>query len=185
VTVVGLLTLGGTSLHFGTSFLRFLKGAVDRVVLFLPVIGGLLRDGSVQQFALCTGLFLRSGATLAEATAASAEVERNSLLRRRLERMARVVAEGGRLSSAAREEGRFGDDALWFLETGDASGLLADHLLLAAVQYETKARLATRLAVRAVVPLFILLNGLVVLGAFTLIFIPMNDLLASFFKLRR
>ena len=177
VAMVVFLAMGGTSMHFRTTPFRFLKRGMDRIVLALPVIGGLVRDGAVQQFALCSGLFLRSGAVLPEALAAAAAAERNDLLRHRLERVARAVSEGSRLSSAAREDGKFGEDLLWFLETGEASGLLSEHLLLAAVHYETKVRLAARLASRGVVPLFVLLNGAIVFGTFLLIFVPLTEIL--------
>jgi general secretion pathway protein F len=180
VATVALLMVGGTSIHFGSSWFRFLKGAVDRGILWIPVIGTLLRDGAVQQFGLCTGLFLRSGATLAEALGAAAEVERNSELRGRLERIARGVAEGGRLSRVQKEAGFGGADLHWFIETGEASGLLVDHLLMASAHYETRARLASRVALRSVVPFFVLLNGAIVAGAYALLFIPITQILRRF-----
>jgi type II secretory pathway component PulF len=175
--MVAFLILGGTSVHYGTPIFRKLKGVADRLVLALPVFGRLARDGAVQQFALCTGLFLRSGAGLPEAVRAAAEAERNVVLRNRLTRVAQSVSEGTRLSSAVRSEKAFGDDLLWFLETGEASGFLSDHLLLAAVHYETKVRVLGRLAARAVVPLFVILNGVVVFGSFFLIFHPIQEAL--------
>jgi type II secretory pathway component PulF len=179
VFMVVFLVLGGSSIHFGTSIFRRLKGLVDRLVLALPVLGGLVRDGAIQQFAMSAGLFLRSGAALPEALQAAAEVERNGVLRRRLEKLARAVGEGSRFSAALRSEGVYGDDVLWFVETGEASGLLSDHLLLAAVHYETKVRVAARIAARAVVPLFVLLNGAIVFGTFLLIFLPMQEIIQS------
>jgi len=169
------LVMGGGTAHFGASIFGRARRAVDRAILALPLLGGIVRDTAVQQFALCSGLFLRSGATLPEALRAAAEVERNSILRGRMEKVAAAVAEGGRLSAAARTEGLGGADLVWFLETGEASGLLGEHLLLAAVHYETKARLASRLVSRAVVPIFVILNGLVVGGAFFLTFMPILE----------
>jgi type II secretory pathway component PulF len=177
VATVALLMVGGTSIHFGSSLFRVLKGVVDRGVLWMPVIGTMLRDGAVQQFGLCAGLFLRSGATLAEALGAAAEVERNSVLRGRLERIGRGVAEGGRLSSVLKEGGFGGADLYWFVETGEASGLLVDHLLMASAHYETRARLASRVVLRSVVPLFVLLNGAIVAGAYALLFLPITQIL--------
>jgi general secretion pathway protein F len=179
VAFTAFFVLGGTSIHFGTSFFRRLKAVVDRVILALPVVGRMVRDGAVQQFSLCAGLFLRSGAGLPEALRAAAEVERNGILRRRLEHVARAVSEGTRLSAAIRAEGGFGDDLLWFVDTGETSGLLSDHLLLAAVHYETKVRLLGRLASRGVVPFFVVLNGIIVGGSFFLIFHPMRETLQS------
>lgn len=179
LATAGLLMVGGTSIHFGSSFFRFLKGWVDAILLWIPIIGTLLRDGAVQQFTLSAGLFLRSGATLPEAIAAAAEAERNLVLRRRLGRIARAVAEGVRLSHAIRQEGGFGDDLLWFVQTGEASGMLVDHLLLASAQYESRSRVASRLATRSAVPFFVLLNGVVVGAAYVLLMSPMIKVLQA------
>jgi general secretion pathway protein F len=164
--------LGGNSIHFGTSLFFWWKGLLDRLVLATPVFGTHARDGAVQQFALCVGLFLRSGAPLPEALRAAAGVERNGVLRARFERLAASVEEGTRLSAAARSEKAFESDLIWFFETGEASGMLSDQLLLAAVHYETKVRIAARLATRAIGPLFVILNGAIVGATFLMFFIP-------------
>lgn len=182
VAMFMFIVMGGSSIHFGSSVFRWMKGGVDRVVLLLPVLGRMARDGAVQQFALCTGLYLRSGASLPEAVRAAAGVERNGILRGRLDRVAHAIGEGGRLSAALRSE-RIGEtDLVWFVETGEASGLLSDHLLLAATHYETKVRLAARIAARSVVPAFVLLNGLVVGTAFYLTFLPLRESLRAMIK---
>ncbi len=168
--------LGGNSIYFGTSLFSWWKGLLDRLVLHMPVFGAQARDGAVQQFALCAGLFLRSGAPLPESLRAAAGVERNGVLRRRFERLAAAVEEGTRLSVAVRNEKAFESDLIWFLETGEASGMLADQLLLAAVHYETKVRVAARLAVRAVGPLFVILNGAIVGATFFLLFLPIIEI---------
>jgi len=182
VAMFAFFMMGGSSIHFRTSILGLLKGAVDRILLVLPLVGGMVRDVAVQQFALCSGLLLKTGATLPEAVHAAAEAVTNKVLRRRFEGVARAVAEGARLSAAARDEGVGGSDLLWFLETGEASGLLSEHLQLAATHYETKARLVSRVVARAVVPVFVLLNGAIVCAAFLLFFLPIRECLRSVIK---
>ena len=179
VLLVVLLALGGLSIHFGSFMFRKFKSALDRIILAIPLLGGMARDGAVQQFTLCSGLFLQVGARLPEAVRSAAGAERNLILRRRLERIAGAVEEGGRLSTAARNEGFLGEDLLWFMETGEASGMLADHLRLAALHYETKVRITARLVGRTVVPLFVLLNGLIVFGALYLTFQATQQVLRS------
>jgi type II secretory pathway component PulF len=182
VAMFAFFMMGGSSIHFRTSVLGPLKGVVDRTLLLLPLFGRMARDGAVHQFALCSGLYLKTGATLVESVQAAAEAVTNGPLRRRLERVARMVAEGSRLSAAARAEGIGGSDFLWFLETGEASGLLSEHLQLAATHYETKVRLAARVGARTVVPSFVLLNGAIVCAAFLLIFLPIQECLRATIK---
>jgi type II secretory pathway component PulF len=173
------ILLGGTSAHFGFWALRFLKGVADRVALAVPVLGGVLRDAAVHQFALCGGLFLRAGAKLPEAARAAGEAERNGVLRRRWERVADRLDQGARLSEALRAEGGFPKDLAWFVETGEAAGSLADHLLAAAAHYETKSRFAAQVATRAVIPFFVILNGGLVLATFVLAYLPIMKSLKS------
>ena len=177
VTVV-FMTLGGTSPYFGMSIFRRLRRFVDRGLLSVPVFGTLIRDGALQQFATGAGLLLRSGASLPEALQSAAEPERNGVLKEREMRIARAVSEGTRFSAALRSE-NVAEDFLWFVETGEGSGLLDEHLLLAASHYQTKVRTAARVAAKAVVPAFVLLNGLIVLGTLALIMLPIRHIVES------
>ena len=177
ILTIAFLMLGGFSLHFGPGLFRFLKRGVDRLLLVTPLVRSVLRDGSVQQLGICSGLLLRFGATLPEALLTAAEIEPNSVIRARLLEVARQVSEGARLSRALKGAGGFADDLLWFVETGEASGLLADHLLLASSHYGTKARLSSRVALHLVVPTFVVLNAGVVLSSFLLIYAPIGGVL--------
>ncbi|HLY11535.1 MAG TPA: type II secretion system F family protein [Planctomycetota bacterium] len=177
VTVV-VMVLGGTSPHFGTTLFRRAQRVLDRALLMVPVLGTLIRDGALQQFGMGAGLFLRSGASLPEALRSAADVERNSVLRDSFGRIARAVSEGSRFPAALRSQ-NIGEDFLWFVETGEAAGLLDEHLLLAAAHYQTKVRIAARFASRSVVPAFVLLNGLIVFGTLALIFLPIRTIVET------
>ncbi len=175
LVILLFMILGGFSPHVGASLLRFLKRITDRLLLWIPILGTVLRDGAAHHFALCTGLFLRAGAPLPDAVAAVAEVERNEVYRRRLRAAAERLREGARLSEVLRPI--FRSDLLWFVETGETAGALPDHLLEAAVHYETRVRFSAALAVRSVIPTFVVLNGLLVLATFLLIFLPFTEIL--------
>ena len=81
-----------------------------------------------------------------------------------------------RLSEALRRERLFADDLLWFVESGEAAGLLPDHLLQAAAHYDAKVRFTVRFASRAVIPIFVVLNGLLVLATSLLIYLPIFEI---------
>ncbi len=179
VFLAAFVFLGGASIHFRAPLLRALRRPFDRLSLALPVFGGLVRDGSLQLFSLGTGLLLRAGARLPEAVRAAGEVESNEVLRRRFARLAAQLQEGGRLSDHVRRERLLPEDLLWFVETGEAAGNLPDQLLQAALHYETKSRLGAQLAIRAVIPFFVVLNGALVLGTCVLAFLPIRDAIRS------
>lgn len=172
LAAMAAVMLGGFSAHFRAPAFPFLKGLTDRLALLLPVVGTILRNGSLQSFALNCGLALRAGARLPEAASAAAQIEPNLLCRRRLESVARSLDEGATLSEAGRDAGRFPEDLLWFITAGERAGTLGDHLVQAASHLDTKQQLVSTLASRAIIPAFILLNGGVVLATSLLVFQP-------------
>ncbi len=177
ILMIVFVVLGGFSPHVGLSFLRDLKGASDRLLLWTPLLGTYLRDGAARHFAVSTGLLLRAGAPLPDAVEAAAEAERNEVYRRRLRAAAERLREGARLSEVLRPV--FRSDLLWFVEAGEAAGSLPERLLEAAVHYDTRVRFSAALASRAMIPLFVVLNGGLVLTAFLLIFLPITEVLRS------
>jgi general secretion pathway protein F len=177
--VTGAVLFGAGSPCFGLSPLRWMKGLADRLVLATPVLGTLARQGALQQFAAAVGLVARAGGALPEAVAAAAASEPNTVLAERFRRMAKRLEEGERLGALIRADGFFSDDVAWFVETGERTGALGDHLLQAAAHLESKSALGRAVAGRAIVPVFVALNGALVLGAALLVFLPLRDVLRS------
>lgn len=175
--LAAFIFVGGGSVHFGGGWSRPVRAVLGRAALAVPVLAAVVRDRSAAQFAAAVGLVVRAGGALPEALRAAADVEGNPVLARCYARLAARVAEGERFSAAARRERAFPDEFLWFVEAGEASGALADHLRDAAAHYDTRARFAAQVASRAVIPFFVLLNGALVLAACLLTYRPMIDIL--------
>jgi type II secretory pathway component PulF len=173
VTMLSLV-LGGASPHFTYSPLRPLRAIADRLFLWIPAIGRLLRESALHRFATAMGLMLRAGAPLPEAAAVAAAEETNSVLRRRFETFARRLADGGHAGELARA---VASDLAWFVETGQASGRLADHLLEAGAWYDGRVRYAAQLLSRAVIPIFVILNGALVLAVMAVTLLPLRELI--------
>ncbi|MHC4608135.1 MAG: type II secretion system F family protein, partial [Planctomycetota bacterium] len=163
--------------HFGISPLRMVKGLIDHVVLGIPVLGRMVRDRTLHAFAAGTGLLVRAGASVPEAVRIAAEAEENQVFRRRFERMAKRLEEGGRLGALCREDRLFPDYFVWFVETGESSGALPEHLMQAAAHSDARARFFAQMASRSVVPLFVALNGMLVLSTMLFVMLPMSNLL--------
>jgi type II secretory pathway component PulF len=173
VVLAVLLFTGAGSARFGAATFRWLAWLLDPLVLWTPLLGSVVREGAWGRFALGAGLFLRAGAGLPDAVRAAADAEPNRVLARRLRRMGDAVAEGRRLSQA----GPLPADLRWFIETGEAAGALPEHLLQAAAHYDSKTQFAAQVASRSAIPLFVLLNGALVLGTALLFFLPIRDLI--------
>ena len=178
ISGVGVLMLTGAgSPHFTRSPFRWFAFLLDPLQLAVPVLRRLVLDRSAHRFALATGLFLKSGATMAEAVIAAAEAEPNYLLRRRYVRLATRLVEGEDLSTAARAERALPDDLQWFFKNGEAGGALPERMSEAAAHYDTKTRFSAQLVSRSFLPLITLANGILVFGIALFIILPMKALL--------
>jgi general secretion pathway protein F len=166
-----LLSLGAASPHFGTSPLHIVKVLADRALNALPFLGAALRDAAHARFATTSGLLLRSGASLPDAVRTAAECETNSIVASRLHRIARHLADGGRLGGWLVPSGLLPAGLAWNLETGEAGGALADGLLQAGAVCDTRAAASFSALSRLMVPLFVVLNGVIVLAMFATIFV--------------
>ncbi len=172
VALTLLLFTGGISPQFSVLPFRWIKRLLDSVIVRLPLMGGVVRDGSLHSFALATGLLLRAGAGLHEAVRAAAEAEPNGVLRKLYLKLAAHLAEGGSIASFPGRRALLPEDFLWFVETGGASGGLPEQLLHASAHYDTRVRFGAQVAQHALVPLFVLVNGAMVLMVFLVIFVP-------------
>jgi type II secretory pathway component PulF len=177
LAVAVFVFMGGASLHHGVPLLTAFRRLVDRVLVRLPFVGRLVRQGSVARLALTTGLFVRAGSPVPDAVGAAAAAEPNDVLRRGYEELARGTREGRPLSEAARRSGLFPADFVWFAGAGENSGALAEALLAAAAHFETRANFVARVASRSLVPVFAVLNGALVCGACVLVFLPLRNLI--------
>ena len=168
--LIVLALTGGIRLSRRNGRARLLKRLVDGLLLRMPFSGGVLRDRALATFSRGCGLILRAGGTLPEAVRACADTEWNETWRRRFDRLAASTADGAPLSAAVRGDGGFPDEFVWYVETGEGDGALSEHLLQAAAHYDTRTRYGAQMALRSLIPLFVALNGMIVLGAMLLMF---------------
>lgn len=166
-----LLTLGASSPHFGTSPLLAVKGFADRTLALVPLLGAAIRDAAHARFATTAGLLVRSGAPLVDAVRTAAACETNSIVAARLDRIARHLAEGGRLAGWLSSSRLLPGDLAWSLETGESGGSMADALLQSGAIYDTRASGAFLALSKFMIPLFVVLNGAIVLSIFSFIFV--------------
>jgi len=169
--VAGMILFGGSSVYYGRSAFRWFKPVADRAAMWTPWIRQVVIAVSLRQFTLTLGLMLRRGATLVEAARAAVDIEMNSLMRRRLEPIPRALEEGARLSEACAKAGVPADIA-WFAEAGEASGDLGAALLQASMFYETRVVYTGHIGTRMVVPVFVVLNGAVLVALWMQVFTP-------------
>lgn len=161
---------------------REMGGLIDGLGLALPPFRGFIKTRSAHEFARFTGLLHRAGATLPEAVGAVGGSEPNRILRERYAGMAASLREGERLSEVCQRERFLPRDLLWYVEGGEASGEMADHLLHAGDRYEVKLEYMRQALARCVGPAFVLVNGAFILCVWMVLATPLLSILRKLYS---
>ncbi len=156
------------------------RASLDRGVLKIPLIAGMVRDREVGRFARTLGQLIRAGVPIERCLALSGGVMRNSVLRADVERVRRAVMdEGMSMSEALRRYSGLPGFLASMLAVGEESGRVEQSLDEAAVFYEKRLEQATRVTGSLVEPLLVLAVGAVVGGIVAAMLLPVFSLSAS------
>ncbi len=138
------------------------RTVLSRVVLGVPLVGGVRREALAGGFSRILGELLAGGAPLL----ASLEDARDSLgdpvVRREIERVRVRVREGGSLRDALAAGSVFPSGLGRMVQLGEESGRLADFTLKAAEMHERRTERALERLVAFAEPAMILVFGVVV-----------------------
>lgn len=150
----GLLTLlAGNRL---VSTVGPLRVTVDAFVLALPLVGRVVRDGSLVQALRALGDLLEAGVPTAQALQIAARAAGNAAVGHRLVRIEDLLDDGESLSSAMAQTGVMPPTVMQMVVAGEASGTLGASLKKAANLLQIDFDNAVR-RMAAVVPALLLL----------------------------
>lgn len=110
--IIILMTTEGTRLH------------IDRLKIYVPVIGPVMRYGVIVQFAKTFASLLESGITLINALKAVGDTVPNLEAKRLITRMNEKVLAGETLSSALRDQTFFTPMVVAMIKIGEQTGLM-------------------------------------------------------------
>lgn len=149
---------------------------VDRRLLRVPVIGGVLYQYGSARFASTLGMLQGSGVPLVQALDITAAVMRNRHLKAAVKDIARKVSEGISLSKAMDQANVFPPVLVTMTGSGEASGELGAMLVKAAAIQERD--LGNRIAVMLALfePMVLLVMGGIVLLLVLAIILPILNL---------
>lgn len=116
-----------------------------RLLLRLPLVGGLIRTAECARFASTLAILTRSGVPLVEALDIAGQVIGNQLIRGEVREAARKVREGGSLTRSLEATRQFPPMMLHMIASGERSGELDQMLARTAATQEND--LAARIAV--------------------------------------
>jgi type II secretory pathway component PulF len=126
------------------------QGVQQRLVIRLPVVGGVARAAALDRYLATLGLMLRGGLPIAQAAEEAAWAAGNASISPRLLGLVPALRQGQPLSNLLAETRLFNADTLNMAATGEVSGALPDMLARGAGYYreenESKRRILLRLA---------------------------------------
>jgi general secretion pathway protein F len=141
-----------------------LRLIVDRIVLRLPVVGGLTQEVLAARFTRVLGTLLSNGVALIPALAIVRDAMGNHAARSAVEQASVAARGGGSLTRDLEAAGVFPARAIHLLRLGEETAQLAAMALRAADIHEEKTRLATQRLTALLVPAMTVLMGVAVGG---------------------
>lgn len=152
----------------------------DGIVLRLPLFGALATKSMLAQFTRTFGTLLQSGVPIMQSLMIVKDTVSNKILARLLEKTAKGVKEGRRISAQLAESGLFPPLATHMILVGEESGQLDEMMLKMAAIYDEEVETAVKRMLGLLEPALILVMGIgvafVVVSMLTAIF-SANDLL--------
>jgi general secretion pathway protein F len=138
--------------------------AVDRILLRLPLIGGLAKEILAARFTRVLGTLLQNGVALIPALAIVRDAVGNRAVRAAVDQASLVARGGGSLTGALETARVFPVRTIHLLRLGEETAQLAAVALRAADIHEDKTRLATQRLTSLLVPAITILMGAAVGG---------------------
>jgi type IV pilus assembly protein PilC len=136
---------------------------VDRVSVHIPLVGGMLQSYAVSNMCRTLGLLLKSGVTIEDGVAITADATPNLVYKRELELLRTVVARGERLSNyfAARDK-YFPATFCHMVAVGERSGTLPETFLYLGEMYDAEVDEFTKNLSTLIEPLLMVGMGVLV-----------------------
>jgi len=153
--------------------------AAERGLLYIPIVGPLIRRVQAARLARTLGTLLRNGVGLVLALAIARDVLGNLTAAKLVEAAASEVKAGARLAAALAAGGFFPVQTIHLLRLGEETGRLADMALRAADIHDEQVHHTVSRLVTLLVPFITVVMGLVVagiVGSLLVAMLSLNDL---------
>jgi len=138
------------------------KGALDKLVLRLPLVGNFSKKAMLAEFTRTFSLLLANGVPVLDAINITIPTINNEIFRKELEKVHNDVIVGTPLSQSMRKSSWFPPFLVNMIAVGERGGNLQDVLLEVAVFYEREVRKINKIMTALLEPSIILVMGLIV-----------------------
>src|SRR5579872_613438 len=151
----------------------------DKMLLKLPIVGGLLRKIAVGRFTRTLGTLITSGVTILEGLAITAKTSGNAVLEEALMKVRKAIEEGRTIVDPLRECGVFPNMMTQMIGVGEATGAMDSMLQKIADFYEDEVDAATKDMLAMLEPVIIGLLGVSIGGIVISLYMPLFAMIAK------
>ncbi len=151
----------------------------DKMLLNLPVIGGLLRKIAVGRFTRTLGTLITSGVPILEGLSITAKTSGNAVLEEALMKVRKAIEEGRTIVDPLRECGVFPNMVTQMIGVGEATGAMDSMLQKIADFYEDEVDAATKDMLAMLEPVIIGILGVSIGGIVISLYMPLFAMIAK------
>jgi type IV pilus assembly protein PilC len=171
----------GAAAAFGiglSSTLKTEKGAeaVDKLLLKIPMIGGILRKVAVARFTRTLGTLLSSGVPILDALDITAKTAGNRVIKRGIQYAREKISEGKDMASPLTEAKVFPPMVVQMIGIGEQTGAMDTMLQKIADFYEEEVDVAVKALTDMIEPFMMVFLGVIVGGLIIAMYMPIFEL---------
>jgi len=157
------------------------KGALlfDKGLLYIPVLGNLVRKSSVARFSRTLATLLASGVSILEALKITAKTSGNLVVANAINKSVVAIAEGDTITSPLKETGVFPPMVIQMIGVGEKTGGLDDMLNKIADFYDEEVDEAVTALTSIIEPVIIVIMGAIIGGILIAMYLPMFDIIGK------
>ncbi|MFO0845996.1 MAG: type II secretion system F family protein [Gemmataceae bacterium] len=156
--------------------------AVDRVYLWIPVVGPLIEKTVVARTMRTLGTLVASGVPILEALSIVRETSTNAVFERMYQRVYESIREGDTIAQPLRESRLVDDMVVNMIDVGEETGDLDTMLYKIADVYDEEVNVMVESLISLLEPLMIVFLGLVIGSIVIALFLPLIKLLEGLSK---
>jgi len=156
--------------------------AIDRIYLWIPIIGPLIEKTIVARTTRTLGTLVSSGVPILEALAIVRETATNAVFERMYQRVYESIREGDTIAQPLKESRLVDDMVVNMIDVGEETGDLDTMLYKIADVYEEEVNVMVESLISLLEPLMIVFLGFVIGSIVIALFLPLIKLIEGLSK---
>ena len=155
------------------------KAFLDRVMLMIPIVGGLVRKATIAKFTRTLGTLVNAGVPILDAITITSETTGNDVYAQALMKVHDSVRQGDSFAEPLRKARVCDAIVVNMIDVGEETGDLDKMLLKIADNYDEEVDTAVAGLVSLLEPVMVVVLGVIVGGIVISLFLPLVKLLQS------